>query len=36
MTFAVPVGMFREMEVHVAGSFLERPIWQKLMRGKRR
>jgi hypothetical protein len=34
MTFAVPWGMYREMEVNVSGSFLERPVWQKLAAGK--
>ena len=34
MTFAVPQSMFREMEAHVKGSFLERPVWQKLAEGK--
>jgi hypothetical protein len=26
--------MFKEMESHVAGSFLERPTWQGLLSGK--
>jgi hypothetical protein len=30
MTFAVPLKMFNEMEENVAGSFLERPVWEKL------
>ncbi|MBL0715385.1 MAG: DUF169 domain-containing protein [Desulfosarcina sp.] len=34
MTFTVPLAMFREMENNVAGSFLERPVWQKLAAGK--
>ncbi len=31
MTFAVPMKMFAEMESNVEGSFLERPVWQKLV-----
>jgi uncharacterized protein (DUF169 family) len=34
MTFAVPLKMFQEMEVHVEDSFLERPVWEKLAEGK--
>jgi uncharacterized protein (DUF169 family) len=34
MTFAVPAKMFREMEGNVEGSFLERPVWEKLAREK--
>ena len=34
MTFAVPLKMFREMEAHVSGSFLDRPVWQKLVAEK--
>ena len=34
MTFAVPLKMFREMEGNVEGSFLERPVWEKLAEGK--
>jgi len=34
MTFAVPFAMFEEMERNVAGSFLERPTWQTLLRAK--
>ncbi len=30
LTFTVPYGLFREMESHVAGSFLEMHAWQKL------
>jgi hypothetical protein len=30
MTFAVPMKMFKEMEANVAGSFLERRVWEKL------
>jgi hypothetical protein len=35
MTFAVPLAMFKEMEGNVAGSFLERPTWQGLLKAKR-
>ena len=34
MTFSVPMAMFKEMESHVAGSFLERPTWQGLLSAK--
>jgi uncharacterized protein (DUF169 family) len=34
MTFAVPMKMFAEMEGHVAGSFLERRVWEKLAEDK--
>jgi uncharacterized protein (DUF169 family) len=34
MTFAVPLGMFKEMEHNVDGSFLGRPVWEKLAEGK--
>ncbi|MFP3982052.1 MAG: DUF169 domain-containing protein [Desulfobacterales bacterium] len=34
MTFAVPWQLFLEMEENVAGSFLERPEWQELMKLK--
>lgn len=34
MTFAVPGSMFQEMEDKVEGSFVERPVWQKLAAGK--
>ena len=34
MTFAVPLKMFHEMEGNVEGSFLERPVWEKLAEGK--
>ena len=34
MTFAVPLAMFEEMEDNVAGSFLERPTWQSLVKDK--
>lgn len=34
MTFAVPFAMFEEMEGHVAGSFLERPAWQSLLKDR--
>ena len=34
MTFAVPLKMFQEMEANVEGSFLERPVWEKLAEGK--
>ena len=34
MTFAVPLKMFKEMEGNVNGSFLERPVWEKLVKGK--
>ena len=35
MTFTVPLAMFKEMESNVAGSFLERPTWQGLLKAKR-
>jgi len=34
MTFAMPLAMFKEMEANVAGSFLERPTWQSLVKNK--
>ena len=34
MTFSVPLAMFKEMESHVVGSFLERPTWQGLLSAK--
>jgi hypothetical protein len=34
MTFAMPLAMFEEMEDNVAGSFLERPTWQRLVKNK--
>ena len=34
MTFAVGMAMFEEMEENVAGSFLQRPTWQSLVKGK--
>ena len=34
MTFAVAMAMFEEMEENVAGSFLQRPTWQHLVKGK--
>jgi len=34
MTFAVPLKMYEEMEHDVDGSFLERPVWQSLLKGK--
>ena len=34
MTFAVPLKMFREMERNVKESFLERPVWEKLVESK--
>jgi uncharacterized protein (DUF169 family) len=34
MTFAVPLTMFEEMEANVADSFLERPTWQSLVKGR--
>lgn len=34
MTFAVPLAMYEEMEANVAGSFLERPVWQSLVKEK--
>ena len=34
MTFAVPLAMFKELEANVEGSFLERPVWEKLAEGK--
>jgi uncharacterized protein (DUF169 family) len=30
LSFSVPVGMFKEMEDNVAGSFLDKPAWQKV------
>ncbi|HOO90663.1 MAG TPA: DUF169 domain-containing protein, partial [Syntrophales bacterium] len=30
LTFAVPLKMFREMETHVEGSFLQRETWNAL------
>jgi len=35
LTFAMPFALFREMETHVEGSFLQRPTWQELLAGKR-
>jgi hypothetical protein len=34
MTFAMPQTIFEEMEDNVAGSFLERPTWQSLVKNK--
>ena len=34
MTFDIPLAMFEEMEQNVAGSFLERPTWQSLVKNK--
>jgi hypothetical protein len=34
MTFTVPLAMFEEMEENVAGSFLQRPTWQSLVKSK--
>lgn len=34
MTFAVPIKMFKAMEANVTGSFLERPVWEKLAKEK--
>ena len=34
MTFTVPFNMFKEMEGNVEGSFLQRPTWQRLLKGK--
>jgi uncharacterized protein (DUF169 family) len=34
MTFAMPFALFEEMEANVAGSFLQRPTWQSLVKGK--
>ena len=34
LTFSVPFEMYLEMEVHVPGSFLERPTWQNLLRAQ--
>lgn len=34
MTFAVPFGMFQEIEENVPGSFLERHTWKELMKLK--
>lgn len=35
MTFAVPLKMYEEMEANVEGSFLERPVWQSLLKDAR-
>jgi hypothetical protein len=35
LSFAMPFALFREMEGNVAGSFLERHTWQKLLAAKR-
>ena len=35
MTFAVPLAMFEEMEANVKGSFLERHVWQSLLKNKK-
>ncbi len=34
MTFTVPFAMFQEMEENVEGSFLQRPTWLELAKGK--
>jgi len=34
MTFTVPFAMFQEMEDNVEGSFLQRPTWLELLKGK--
>jgi uncharacterized protein (DUF169 family) len=34
MTFALPFAMFEALEANVAGSFLERPTWQGLLKTK--
>jgi len=34
MTFALPFALFEELEANVAGSFLQRPTWQSLVKGK--
>ena len=34
LTFAMSLAMFEEMEDNVAGSFLERPTWQSLVKNK--
>lgn len=34
MTFALPLDKFEEMEGNAAGSFLERPKWQSLVKNK--
>lgn len=34
MTFTVPFSMFEEMESNVEGSFLEKPLWKKLVQEK--
>lgn len=34
MSFAAPLSLFNQMEANVEGSFLERPTWQSLVRGK--
>jgi hypothetical protein len=32
LSFAIPFGMFLEMESNVEGSFLERPTWAEVMK----
>jgi hypothetical protein len=34
MTIALPLAMFEEMQCNLAGSFLERPTWQSLVKNK--
>ena len=34
MTFTVPLAMFEEMEGNIEDSFLQRPTWQNLLKGK--
>lgn len=34
LTFSLPLAMFEEMEGHVAGSFLERHTWAKLLKAR--
>lgn len=34
MSFAAPWALFQEMEENVEGSFLQRPTWQALLKGK--
>lgn len=36
VTFAAPLRLFEEMESHLDGSFVERPVWQELMEDRRK
>jgi len=35
LSFAMPFALFKEMEANVAGSFLQRHIWQELLKAKK-